>query len=270
MADTAAVAPVEAPAEVAEVAPAAEAAPNIREEIKAAAPAPKPEPRRFKVKIDGAEMEVDEDEVVRGYQRGAAARKRFEEANKRAEEVEARLKAIKDNPWALVEQAGLNPDELAQQRILALMEREKQQAERATLPEPVRRALQEAEQTKAELARMKAAQEQANKGKLDTEAQGHFQRLNTALPAAMEKAGLPKTPEAARMVVEMMQTQIRAKMAADPAEAARMVADHLYERNFAMLRRCSGTSSRKRRARRPRRGSRTGNSSRRRRPETRP
>lgn len=236
MADAAAVETVETTQPTDTPAAPQEAAPSLREVVKEAAAPAKPEPKRYRVKVDGEEMEVDEEELTRGYQRGAAARKRFEEAAKRAEQVEARLKAIKDNPWALLEEAGLSPDELAQQRVLAAIERERQQAERAQLPEPVRRQLDDADKARTELERLKAEQGKAQQAKADAQRDHYVKAFNQALPQAMEAAGLPRTTEAAAMVVQTMQAMIRAKMPADPVQASKMVADELLERNFSVMR----------------------------------
>ncbi len=52
--------------------------------VKAEAP---PEPRRFKVKVDGQELEVSEEDLVRDYQLKATSNKRFEETAKSKREA---------------------------------------------------------------------------------------------------------------------------------------------------------------------------------------
>ncbi len=61
----------------------------------AAGAAPTPaEIRKFKVKIDGAEREVEESELVARYQKEATAEKRFEEAAKIRKQAEAVVRAL--------------------------------------------------------------------------------------------------------------------------------------------------------------------------------
>ena len=52
-----------------------------------------PEPKKYKVKIDQEELEVDEGELVRGYQRANSANRRFEEAARLYKEAQPYLTA---------------------------------------------------------------------------------------------------------------------------------------------------------------------------------
>jgi hypothetical protein len=54
--------------------------------------------RLYKVKIDGVESEVDEQELLKGYAHNKAASKRMEEASLTRKEAEQVLKIFKDDP----------------------------------------------------------------------------------------------------------------------------------------------------------------------------
>ena len=54
--------------------------------------------RLYKVTVDGQEMEVDEDELRRGYAHNKAAAKRMEEAAFTRKEAEQVIRLFKDNP----------------------------------------------------------------------------------------------------------------------------------------------------------------------------
>jgi hypothetical protein len=201
-------------------------------------PPAKPEvpPEEYEVTVDGQKHRVTRDELLRGYQRGAAARKRFEEANKSTAELQARLDAIKKDPWAILKQAGVDPDQAAQQRIMGIIQREQEQAALAQLSPEIRQVVEEGRKAKEELERLRAEQEAANKGKLTGQAKQFADRWNKALPTEMEKAGLPRTAEAAERVIDAMRTMARAGYLPDIVEACTMVKDELYTRNFSLLR----------------------------------
>jgi len=59
------------------------------------APETPSEKQRFKVKIDKEEKEIDEDELLRGYQLRQASDKRFKEASARQKEAESFLELLK-------------------------------------------------------------------------------------------------------------------------------------------------------------------------------
>lgn len=73
--------------------------------------------KRYKVKVDDTEEEVDEAELLSGYQKSKASAKRFEEAAQLRKEIEEFVGQIKQDPKALLKRLGHNvdsPDELIQ------------------------------------------------------------------------------------------------------------------------------------------------------------
>lgn len=53
-----------------------------------------PEPRKFKVKVDGQELEVNEEELTRGYQRDADYRRKTQEVAERNRQLEAQRQQV--------------------------------------------------------------------------------------------------------------------------------------------------------------------------------
>ena len=91
--------------------------------------------RKFKVKVDGAEEEVDEDTLLKAYSKIKGADKRFEEGAKARKQAEKFVELMKNDPWAALEQMGLNPDDLSQQRIMRKIEQEMMTPEQRELAE---------------------------------------------------------------------------------------------------------------------------------------
>jgi hypothetical protein len=170
-------------------------------------------PDSYEVVIDGQKQAVSRDELLRGYQRAAAANRRFEEAQKARREAEEMRSALAKDPWAALKQAGLDPDQIAQQRILEAIQREQMTPEqRALAEERGKREALEQQIKQREVAEQKA--------KVDSETQAHIQRFNQLIPQAMEQAGLPRDPEAARLVVQNLATMAKMGLQPDPTWAA--------------------------------------------------
>jgi len=127
------------------------------------APEPTPEVRKYKVKVDGAEAEVDETELVASYQKGRSADKRFQEAAELKKQVLDFVENIKNNPTELLSQLGHDPKEWARQLLLAEIEAEE------ALKDPnakriagLEKKLQELENMESKKAQeLKAKQEEA-------------------------------------------------------------------------------------------------------------
>jgi hypothetical protein len=64
----------------------------------------KEEPRSFKVKVDGEEREVKEDELIRGYQKAQAADKRLAEATQLREDAKWAVDNLLRDPFAVMTQ----------------------------------------------------------------------------------------------------------------------------------------------------------------------
>lgn len=160
----------------------------------------------------------------------AAAHKKFEETNARARQlaerearIEAALARMKEDPWAIHQEAGLNPDELAEQRLARAVEQERLTPEQIELRE-----------AKAELARIKAQQEE-NEAKTKAERQQqlseHFVRqYDQEVAQALVSQKLPKTVEAAHSVIEEMIRYREAGHEIDATMAAQFARDRLHDR----------------------------------------
>lgn len=128
---------------------------------------------KFKVKVDGQEMEVDENELKRSYAHAKAAAKRMEEAAEMrksyqrqiqiAEGFEKWIDNVKSNPEAvfgLLEQLGVDPDELAMRRAAEKLKYEymDEDQRRAYDNERELRRYKEIEQRQAQQQRQQAEQ----------------------------------------------------------------------------------------------------------------
>lgn len=168
----------------------------------AAEPAvPAPPPKKYKVKVEDQETEVDETELVSGYQLKKASMKKFEEAAAVRKQVEGLLQYVKQNPFdpRLKQIFGedWNPEALAEDMVIKKYEREKMSPEQQELAD-----LREREKQRA------LAEEQAKKDQETQEFEKNVeiqrQKLISDFVPAIEKMGLPKNTESMRRMVHVL------------------------------------------------------------------
>ena len=177
---------------------------GVEEEVKEFGEKQKQEQKplnKYKVKVDGEELEVDENELKRSYAHAKAAAKRMEEAAELrksyqrqiqiAEGFEKWIDNVKNNPEAvfqLLEQLGVDPDEAAMRRAAERLKYEymDEDQRRAYDNERELRRYKEMEQRQAELQRQQA--EQAYLAKAREAVEDEFVQFFT-------EAGVKPTPE---------------------------------------------------------------------------
>ncbi len=147
---------------------------GVEEEVKEFGEKQKQEQKplnKYKVKVDGEELEVDENELKRSYAHAKAAAKRMEEAAEMRKQYQREIQIakgfeqwidnVKNNPEAvfgLLEQLGVDPDELAMRRAAERLKYEymDENQRRAYDNERELQRYKQLEQRQAELQRQQA------------------------------------------------------------------------------------------------------------------
>lgn len=187
---------------------------------------PKPERKKYKVKVDNEEMEVDEDELIRGYAHNKAASKRMQEAAERRKQSEEFIELLRKDPKAVLQHKDLNIDvkALAEQILAEHMEEQ---------------LLTEDEKERRELKRKLDEYEQREQQRQQTEQQARFEaatakqieEFDNMFTEALNTSGLPKTRQTVARMAHYMQLAIANGhadvTAADVVENVR--ADYLNE-----------------------------------------
>ena len=206
-----------------------------------------PEPRTYERKINGKSEKISADEIdkaakllglepsdlMRGSQLAKAAYEKFEAARK----IEQQYARYKDqDPWTIAKEIrGLKDEDLdglAEQRLIAKLQREAQLSQLTPEQQQYERQRIDFERQRMEFqAQQKAAQEQALASQA-TEMRG---RMEPAIISEMEKAGLPKTPQAVRAVVDQLQTQHKYGIPLDFAAAVRDAQEQFITPTSAIL-----------------------------------
>ena len=205
------------------------------------------EPRVYERKINGKAEKIPADvvdaaakalglepaELLRGTQLAKAAYEKFEEARR----IQQQLEGFKGkDPWDLVKEArGMKDDDLdalAEQRLIAKLQREAQLSQLTPAQQEYERQRVEFERQRAEFAaQQKAAQESA----LTAQATQIRNQMEPTILAAVEQAGLPRTPEAVRAVVAQLQTQHKYGLPLDVQAAVRDAQSQFVQPTAAML-----------------------------------
>jgi hypothetical protein len=191
-----------------------EAAPaEISEEVvqEEAAPAPK----KYKVKVDGSEMEVEEDELVRSYSHARASADRMKQAaEERKAAADERKKAedlyqkFKSKPFEVMAELGLDPRTMSEEFLLEMLNEESLTPEQKKQRE-MEKKLKTYEEKEVE--REKSAKEQKEREEMtakerelaDLTDKTH-KEYETQFIEALEKTSLPRTPTTIRRVAEVV------------------------------------------------------------------
>lgn len=191
--------------------------------IPAAPPAPKP-PERYRVPVDGEELDVDLDELKRGYSHARAANKRMQEAAqiRKAEEARKQRALQGDLDWVSGE-LGVPEEQVlkwAEKKLLSQIEYEQ-------LPESERerrKAVAEREKLQKQLDEMTSAQRKQAESQILERA---YAEVDDEIGKALESYKGKKTPRLIRRVAEAMyanleknQTPLPSYKALDLAKAS--------------------------------------------------
>lgn len=156
-------------------------------------------PKTYKVKVDGEEVEVTEDELLRGYQMRKASDKRFAEANQARKQAEEFVRLLKTDPTKVLSHPSIGHDvkKLAEDYLLQEMEKE--------MMTPEQKQLQEYQQKLAAYeAQEKKAREQYENQQKEAIRQRYQEDYNKQIVDALESSGLPKTEHTVKRMIHYM------------------------------------------------------------------
>lgn len=203
-------------------APAAPAAPPEAQKV----PTPA-EIRRLKVKLDGADVELPEEEVIRLASLSGAAQKRFQEAAAEKKKVTEVLELLKNKPKEALARLGVNLKQFSEETLTEILKQE------AETPEAKR--AREAEDKLREYERKdKEAQTTAAEQKIEAEKQAKIQetiqkeqalikRFDGVFTEALSKAEVPKTPASVARMAQLQRVCIKKGYELDAAALAKIV-----------------------------------------------
>lgn len=190
-----------------------------------------PSKPRFKVKVDDQELEVDEDELLRGYQLSKASNKRFEEAARIRKEAEQQAAAIKQHtatilqglreaPVETLAALGIDVDDMSETYVASKLQR--------AMMDPKERELMDTkERLKQYEQQQQAYQSKIEQEKYQKEVEALTHEFDTKIHQALMASDLPKTPYTAHRVADILLAAAENDIDLDPADVVPKVYEEL-------------------------------------------
>lgn len=172
--------------------------------------------KKWKLKIDGAEEEVDEPELIRRAQIGQAGYKRMQEAASKQKELEAKFKEFEADPIKFFSKSGKDFREVAEQFLIGELEKEQMSPEQRRLRELEARVKEQEEKERQ-------IKEDMEKQELTRQEQRFAEEYDRGVAKALESTGLPRDPYTVKRMANYMLEALENDIDLSPDEAALMV-----------------------------------------------
>jgi hypothetical protein len=190
----------------------------------------KKEKRWLEAKINGKTEKVDEETLLREYQKYKAADQKFQEASKAQQSVQQFMKALEENPEAVLNNPNLPLDrkKLAEKWLYEEIQKELNQSD----PRDVK-----AQELEQELAKYKQKEQEEVEAQKEQEYQQvvnkRKEELGNMFSEAMSKSTLSKNPETAAATLREMALYYRAvKEQTGEAPTVEELASHVEQKYF--------------------------------------
>jgi hypothetical protein len=159
----------------------------------------KKEIKKYKLKIDGSEEEVSEDELIKRAQLNSAAQKRMQEAAQIRKEAVQLIQMLKENPESVLSDPSIGVDVIKfAQNILSRQLEEEQKSPEVREKERLEKEVQKYREE------LKKKEETAQKEALERRMLEQERVLETEIQDAFEEIKLPKKPAYLKKMSEIM------------------------------------------------------------------
>lgn len=159
--------------------------------------------RMHKITVDGSEMEVDDDELKRGYSHNKAAEKKMQEAAMSKKEAAEVMRMLREQPKEAMRRLGLNPRQFAEMVI-------NEELQEAMLS-PKDRELRD---YKAQVARYQADEQRAmqeyKQQQQEAETARLTEQIQTQMIDALQSSGIPQTSYTVMRIIHYMEAADKA------------------------------------------------------------
>jgi hypothetical protein len=199
-------------------------APDIEGMTKAEA---REEIRKFKVKVKGQEVEVDENELKRGYSHQQAANKEMQEAKQMKAEVRSLIESLKDENKLMeaVRQLGHDPRGLSEKYLASIIEDE--------LLDPKEREFRQTKQKLQQYEEGERRQKEAEQQRIHKEMERKFsQDYTKQFTDVLDKSDLPVTKETIGKMAFYIKKAAEIDKYAMSAEEAAMLVKEDFQKTY--------------------------------------
>lgn len=177
-----------------------------------------PAPKKYKVKIDGQDLEVAEDELLQGYQTNKAAQQRFNEAARMRKQAEEFVRIAKTDPKRLLSHPDIGIDMLAFARDILAEQMEEE------MLSPQEKELRNREKRLEEFERQQRSQEEALRAsEVEKYTKQYEEEYSNGIVEALQISGLPKSPKTVAAIAKKMKEAMEAGFDVKPVDVVRFV-----------------------------------------------
>jgi hypothetical protein len=176
--------------------------------------------KKYKLKVSGKDVEVDEAELLKRAQMGFSADEKWQEAAKLRKQLENFVNFMQKDPEAALTKMGFNVEELAAGVIEKRIEQMKKSPEQLELE----RLRQEREELIAEREREKQTHHERELKRMQDE---YAVTIENDINSALESPdfGLPKSPYFVKRIADVLMWGIQNKKEISASKAAEIVRD---------------------------------------------
>jgi glutamine synthetase len=176
--------------------------------------------RKFKVKVDGEELEIDEAQLLSDYQTNRAAQQRFQAAAKLHKQAEEVIQLLKTNPRAALRHPAIQANERALAEAIFAEELEND------LLDPKDREIRQLKKQWAEReAQEQRAKQDAQQQAMVAAEQQYVESYQKDISSALTTAGLPITNATVRSMTGYLQNALEAGYDMQPAQVVTVKQD---------------------------------------------
>lgn len=183
--------------------------------------------RKLKLKMDGQDLELPEEEVIKLAQQAGVSNKRFQEAAAIKKQAEQVVEFLKANPAEALKHLGIDVRKFSEDTLMEMIKREQESPEQKQIREQQdklrayaqkEKELEEARiQREQEEARTKAEQEQSAK------TQKLIQEYDELFTKALASSDLPKNAFTVKRMAELQRINVRKGMELSADQLAKIV-----------------------------------------------
>lgn len=181
--------------------------------------------RKHRLKVDGQEIEVDDEELKRGYSHQRAANKILQEGKAAKKQAEEFVKMMKDKGtlFDAIQKLGHDPRKLAEEYLAAQLEDE--------MLDPRDKELKSAKARLQQYEELEKRQKQELESKRDAEMKAKFSEEYTKqFTDALKESNLPATKETVAEMAKYISRSAKIGFQMTAQEAAKLVTEDIEER----------------------------------------
>lgn len=186
--------------------------------------------RKYKVKVDGAELEVDENELLRGYSHQKAANKILQEGKAARKQAEQFISMMRDPEsfYEVAKKLGHDPRGLAEKYLVQQLEEE--------MLDPREKELRDARKKLKAIEDMERQQKEAiEKQRVEEMKQRYVKDYQTQFIAALQESQLPPTKAMVAEMAKYISRSAKIGFKMEPSEAAQLVKEDIQKAQISLI-----------------------------------